>query len=214
MQKSERMRVVMIAKGQNPNHPKKGSSCKVQPIRSLEAIAKIKEQLQHQPRNLCLFVLGINTAYRASELLSLRIQDVAHIQVGDVLSIKQTKNQAYRVTMINRPAFAAIQNWLRQHPKLENRKAPFFISNHYMHRALTVSAMNHLIKRWCKDAGLFENYGSHSLRKTWGYHQRVANGASVALLVRAFGHASEAQTLDYLGILADEIKALYLELEL
>ena len=88
------------------------------------------------------------------------------------------------------------------------------MSNHYRHHPLTVSAINQLLKKWCANAGLHGNYGSHSLRKTWGYHQRISNKASVALLMRAFGHASEAQTLAYLGILCDEIKALYFELEL
>ncbi len=55
---------------------------------------------------------------------------------------------------------------------------------------------------------LTENVGSHNIRKTWGYHQRINNGASVALLMDAFGHQNEAQTLDYLCIQSDEIKEL------
>lgn len=204
----------MRKKGSNPNHPKKGSTTKVQPIRSIKAIAQIKHHLQQQPRNFCLFTLGINTAYRANELLSLRIKDVEHLNVGDVLDIKQSKNSIYRATAINGAASAALQNWLTHHPKHHIPDAPLFMSNHYHHRALTVSAVNQLVKRWCKKAGLFENYGSHTLRKTWGYHQRTRNHASVALLMRAYGHASEAQTLDYLGILADEIHSLYIDLEI
>lgn len=87
------------------------------------------------------------------------------------------------------------------------------MSNHHRNNALTVSAVNNLIKDWCNWSGLSGNYGSHSLRKTWGYQQRVENNASVALLMRAFGHKTEEQTLNYLGILADEIHALYMEYE-
>lgn len=58
------------------------------------------------------------------------------------------------------------------------------------------------------------NYGSHSLRKTWGYHQRIQSGTSVALLMEAFGHLSEAQTLAYLCIQNTEIQDLYMGLEL
>ena len=75
-------------------------------------------------------------------------------------------------------------------------------------------AANRLVKSWCRETGLSGNFGSHTLRKTWGYHQRIHNHSNVALLMRAFGHATEAQTLDYLCILPDEIKALYLGLEL
>ena len=56
----------------NPNHPKLGDTTKVEPIRTVNAINKIKKNLAPSPRNFALFVVGINTAYRASELLSIR----------------------------------------------------------------------------------------------------------------------------------------------
>ncbi|MBV1873869.1 MAG: tyrosine-type recombinase/integrase [Gammaproteobacteria bacterium] len=202
----------MMTKGRNDNHPRKGSSIKVQPIRSFEAIAAIKAHLYGQPRNLCLFTLGINTAYRASELLSLTIGQVAYLKAGDVLDIKQQKTSEYRMAVLNTVAVNSIQNWLACHPS-SMATAPLFQSQRGR-KALSVAAVNRLVKSWCGDIDLSGNFGSHTLRKTWGYHQRTHNHASVALLMRAFGHASEAQTLDYLCILPDEITALYLELEL
>ena len=85
----------MIMKGRNTNHPKKGASIKVQPIRGLDAISSIKRNLSRHPRNLCLFTLGINTAYRANEILSLNVGQVRHLQSGDILSIKQSKTREY-----------------------------------------------------------------------------------------------------------------------
>ena len=61
-----------IAEIKNPNHPKKGSAIKVEPIRDKKAIDRIKKQLRDSPRDLCLFILGINTAYRANELLAIK----------------------------------------------------------------------------------------------------------------------------------------------
>jgi len=72
-----------------------------------------------------------------------------------------------------------------------------------------VSAVNRLVKRWCSDNGLKGNYGSHTLRKTWGYHQRKQKNAPIPLLMEAFGHSTQKQTLDYLGIQAQEIQELY-----
>ncbi|WP_428239530.1 tyrosine-type recombinase/integrase [Gynuella sp.] len=203
----------MMRKGHNENHPRKGASIKVQPIRNLESIEQIKARLQSQPRNLCLFTLGINTAYRANELLSLTIGQVSHLKAGDILDIKQSKNSQYRLTILNTTTETSIQNWLAYHPKRHHSNASLFLSQR-RNRALSVAAVNRLVKRWCRDAGLPGNFSSHTLRKTWGYHQRVYNHASVAILMRAFGHASEAQTLDYLCILPDEIRSLYLTLEL
>ncbi|MEK0158550.1 tyrosine-type recombinase/integrase [Pseudoalteromonas piscicida] len=203
----------MKRKRHNANHPRKGSSIKVHPIRSQDSIQKIKTLLQDQPRNLALFTLGINTAYRANELLGLKIEQVAHLRTGDILDLKQSKNSEYRLTVINPVTEVALQHWLACHPRKYDPKAPVFLSQR-RNRALTVAAVNRLVKLWCREIGLAENYGSHTLRKTWGYHQRIQNQASVAILMRAFGHATEAQTLDCLCILPDEIKSLYLMLEL
>ena len=71
----------------NQNHPKKGSLIKVEPIRQKAAIERIKASLLHNGnyRDYCLFTLGINTAFRANELLSLTIDQVAHLKTGDTL---------------------------------------------------------------------------------------------------------------------------------
>lgn len=197
----------------NANHPRRGSSIKVQPIRSEAAIQQIKDNLKDQPRNLCLFTMGINTAYRANELLSLTIGQVIDLQAGDLLDIKQSKTKKYRPTVINDVTYKAIQYWLLYHPKGKDRNAPLFLSQR-RGQSLTVSAVIGLVKAWCKDAGLSGNYGSHSLRKTWGYHQRIKNNASVPVLMRAFKHKTEAQTLDYLCIVPVEICTLYKTLQL
>ena len=80
-------------KGQNPNHPKPGSSIKVEPIRKKSAIERIKKILADNPRDLCLFTLGINTAYRANELLSIRVEQVKDLEVGDHIDLKQSKTK-------------------------------------------------------------------------------------------------------------------------
>jgi integrase len=195
------------------NHPVKGSAIKVEPIRDKKTIMTIKKNLKNQPRNLCLFTLGINTAYRAGELLSLRISDVADLRVGDSLEIKQSKTNEYRRATLNNTAYHALQNWLAVHPK-PMPDTPLFISARG--GVISVSYVSQLVKGWCRDAGLSGNYASHTLRKTWGYHQRMERSGEgiVPLLMRAFGHSSEAQTLSYLCIQPEEISDLYLQMEL
>ena len=157
-----------MKKGRNDNHPKKGSSTRVQPIRGLEAIRTIKRNLAQQPRNLCLFTLGINTAYRANEILSLTVGQVAKLRAGDVLDVKQSKNKEYRSTVLNGVAVEAIQNWLNHHPCAHDPAAPLFISQRDIGQSLSVPAVTNLVKKWANEAALQGNYGSHSLRKTWG----------------------------------------------
>ncbi len=191
----------------NLNHPKKGSTIKVEPIRDLRSIKRIKKKLADTPRDLCLFTLGINTAYRASELLSIRIGDVAHLNVGDRFELKQQKTRKFRATTFNATVVEAIRDWLLVHPN-PLPASPLFISKK-SGSALTVSTLGNMVKAWCDEVGLKGNFGSHSLRKTWGYHQRIQNKAAVPLLMEAFGHATQRQTLEYLCIQSEEIQELY-----
>jgi len=43
----------------------------------------------------------------------------------------------------------------------------------------------------CKTVGLRGNFGTHSLRKTWGYHARM-NGVDLALIMYKLNHSSLA----------------------
>ena len=113
MPRNTRPKIVAL---RNPNHPKKGSSTKVEPISRLEDIQRVKDVLSDNPRNLCLFILGINTAYRANELVSITVGQVAHLNAGDKLEIKQSKNGRYRAATLNENAIAAVQDWLAVHP--------------------------------------------------------------------------------------------------
>ncbi|NEZ54114.1 hypothetical protein DXZ20_00015 [Leptolyngbyaceae cyanobacterium CCMR0081] len=49
---------------------------------------------------------------------------------------------------------------------------------------------------------------SHTLRKIWGLRQRD-RGTPIPILMEAFGHTSQQQTMQYLGIQAEEIAQIY-----
>lgn len=201
-----------LPKGHNPNHPQRGSRIKVEPIRTKTAIEHIKKILRDTPRNLCLFTLGINTAFRANELLSLRVGQVRHLQVGDALELKQSKTNTYRMVTLNRPAVAAMQSALTQdlHLRQAGDDALLFYSR--SGTVLTVPTVTNLVKGWCAAVGLQGNYGSHTMRKTWGWWQ-YKRGKPVPLLMEAYGHATQQQTLAYLCIQAEDVAELY-DLEL
>ena len=104
--------VVQNAEVPNPNHPKLGDTIKVEPIRTVNAINKLKQLLAPSPRNYALFVVGINTAYRASQLLSTTLGQVRHLQPGDRLDVKQEKTKKYRAVTMNVSCHEAIQKLL------------------------------------------------------------------------------------------------------
>ena len=104
----------------NPNHPKKNSTIKVEPIRKPRDIKTIKKMLADNPRNFCLFTLGINTNLRASDLLRITVGQVRYCRPGDDLVLREKKTSKERRITLNKSAVDAIQTLLNQHPKLQD----------------------------------------------------------------------------------------------
>jgi integrase len=193
---------------QNPNHPKKGSTITVDPIRTIKDIKAIKSMLSDRPRDLCLFTLGINTNLRASDLLGLTVGEVRNLKPGDELTLKEKKTGKHRRITLNKAVVASIQSLLgSQLHAGSDDDTPLFSGQR---GCLTVPSVNRLVKQWCRAINLKGNYGSHSLRKTFGYHQRVTFGRGIPELMVVFNHSTQRQTLDYLCIQPEEVKSIYL----
>lgn len=195
--------------GENTNRPAKGSQIKVEPIREIKHVQTIKKLLADNPRNLCLFTMGINTNLRASDLVKITAGSVRHLVPGDTLNIKEKKTKKLRGVTLNKTVIDSIQALL---------KSNHFIDEDLLFKgqrgALTVPSVNRLVKSWCKAINLQGNYGSHTLRKTFGYMQRTQLNTGVAELMVMFNHSSQKQTLDYLCVQPEEIKNAYMKLEL
>ncbi len=190
-----------MEKGQNTNHPQAGAEIKVDPIKSEKDIKAIKRLLAGRPRDLALFTLGINTNLRASDLLKLTVGQVRDLKPMGEIELKEQKTGKRRRISLNKACVEAIQALLKA-----KDDEPLFAGQR---GTLTVPSVNRLVKQWCDQVNLKGNYGSHTLRKTWGYHQRVTFGRGVAELMVCFNHSSERQTLDYLCVQPEEIKSIY-----
>ncbi|WP_319780027.1 hypothetical protein [Maridesulfovibrio sp.] len=95
----------------NPNHPEKGSSIKVDPITSLKDIANLKKLLEDNPRDLALFVLGINTNLRAIDLVQIEAAQFVNAEVGDELLLKEQKTAKDRRITLNASVMKAVRPW-------------------------------------------------------------------------------------------------------
>jgi integrase len=194
----------MMKKGQNYNSPGAGSSIKVDPIRRLKDIDSIKKILADHPRNSALFTIGINTNLRASDLLRIRVGQVRDLKPGDEIEIKEKKTGKSRRITLNKACTQAIQRLLASRPYED--ADPLFLGQR---GPLTVPSVHFLVKSWCRSINLRGNYGSHSLRKTFGYHQRVTFGTDLPTLMEIFNHSTQKQTLAYLCVQPGEIKQVY-----
>jgi integrase len=193
-----------MKKGQNYNHPEKGSSIKVDPIKSTKHIQTIKKLLSDKPLDFALFTIGINTNLRASDLLRIKIGHVKDLKPNDEIAINEKKTKKPRRITLNKACISAIQGLLLS---MEYQDHDYLFTG--QRGVLTVPTVNQKMKSWCRAINLKGNFGSHSLRKTWGYHQRVTFGTDLPRLMVCFNHSTQKQTLDYLCIQPQEIRDVY-----
>ena len=193
-----------MKKGENPNHPKKGSRTVVEPIRELKDIQSIKRLLINNPLYLTLFTIGINTNLRASDILGIRVSQVRGIRPMDEITLREQKTGKERRVSLNKACIETINRLLASR---NYQDSDFLVLG--QRGPLTVPYVNYLVKSWCRAINLKGNYGSHTLRKTWGYVQRVHFGVGLPELMTVFGHATQRQTLAYLCVQPDEVKSVY-----
>ncbi|MHB8066270.1 MAG: tyrosine-type recombinase/integrase [Desulfobaccales bacterium] len=191
----------------NRNHPKKGSVITVEPI-SEKGVANIKRLLADRPRDLLLFTLGINNGLRIGDLLRLKVKDLKGLNAGQGLKVRESKTGKANVLMLNATSHKLFKEYMKALAPDDDDY--LFKSNKGDNEPISVPYASQLIKGWCREVGLRGNYGSHSLRKTFGCIQRKKFGVSWELLSARFNHASLATTKRYLGITGEEVNGILL----
>ncbi|BBF42433.1 prophage LambdaSa2, site-specific recombinase, phage integrase family [Lachnospiraceae bacterium KM106-2] len=167
----------------------------VQPIREKEQIDAMKrELLKIGYRNYMMFLVGINTGLRISDILKLQVRDVrgqSHITIREQKTSKRKKIKITGISTQIDDYTAGMENdaYLFASQKGENQP----ISRVQAYRILNQAASK---------VGIREEIGTHTLRKTYGYHfyQKTKD---VALLQELFNHSSPSITLRYIGINQD-----------
>ena len=187
---------------------------KVEPIRSLEKIREIKEYLleNESPRNYLLFVLGVNFALRISDLLLLKVKDVRS-EDGKILSlfyIRESKTNKEKTISINRAAKDALSFYFKNtNTQQTDWLFPSKTNDCHVNRSWCWK----LIQQWIREVRLEGRFGTHSLRKTFGYQARM-QGISIELIQAKFNHSSPAVTRRYIGITGDEITKMEQEVNI
>ncbi len=193
-----------MKKGQNFNHPKKGSRIEVEPIRREKDIKAIMKLLSDNPRDLLLFTLGINNGIRAGDLLKLKVADVRFLKIGQVHSIIESKTKKKNVVVINKSVRKALDNYFAQ-GETKNDEDFLFRSRQGDNSPISIQSVISKMKQWTSAINLKGNYGSHTLRKTWGYQQRIKFGVGFDLIAKRYNHSDPKTTMAYLGIEDKEV---------
>ena len=83
-----------------------------------------------------------------------------------------------------------------------------FESREGENKAISRQQALNILKDASRSVGVKDNVGTHTLRKTWGYHA-WKKGFSPALIMETLNHSNLTMTKRYLGIRQDEINDLY-----
>lgn len=179
---------------------------KVEPITDLKHVKNIKRLLSDKPRDRLLFIMGVNSGMRVQDLLGLRIKDVSELKVGDRISVKEKKTGKENVIIINKEIKMALGEYLNAGEHQPNHF--LFKSRKGRNYPLTTFRVTRLVKSWAEAVGVHGNFGAHTLRKTWTYHQRKTFGVSWEVLAKRLNHSSPSITRRYLGIADEEVEEI------
>jgi integrase len=183
------------------NHPKKGDRIAVDPIRKLKDIKAIASYLETNPRDRLLFLMGINNGLRTCDLVRLKVGQVSHLKPGGSIKIKESKTGKENLLVINKSVHKALSAYLSAvHPRDQDYLFPSRKGGH-----LQSQAVQKLVKKWASTFNLKGNYGAHTLRKTFGYIQRVHYGVGFEIICKRYNHSSPSITMRYLGIEDKEV---------
>ena len=181
----------------------------VEPIRKKEDIKQVEDFLaKTNKRNRLIFAFGINTGLRISDILALNISDVKDKQS---VVIREKKTGKYKKFPLNNKLKGLIQNYLKDFDGYR-LNTPLFLGDKglRMHRSIVYRFLNKSVNILKLEVGAI---GTHTMRKTFGYHH-YKKFNDVALLQRILNHSSPSITLRYIGISQEEIDYSYENFEL
>ena len=185
---------------------------KTEPIRDKEQIKALADYFlnRNQIRNYVLLIMGIYTAARISDLLTLRWSDVYN-QTGQCfrrhLILSEHKTGKRRAIALNDKVIDALKLYL------PHRKSEYIFDNGRGEPLSRVQAWR-IMNDATAEIGLEETVACHGLRKTWGYHAWTSQAVSPVVIMDVYNHSSYDITKRYLGVEQDDLDKAYLEMKL
>ena len=181
---------------------KKGSIITVEPIRKKKDIKSITTLLKSRPRDYLLWITGINNGLRANDLVRIKYSQVEGLKTGAAIKVVESKTGKTNVLVINKSVHKALGYFI---DVVGPSPDDYLFSSRKGNGHISSQSVGRLVRSWTTAINLKGQYGAHTLRKTFGYHQRVYHGAGYELLCKRYNHSSPAVTMRYLGIEDKEV---------
>ncbi len=172
---------------------------------------------KYQARDRALFLLGLKSGLRISELLSLRVGDV--IQYGTMverISVDRSSTKGGRegrTVLLHPEARAAIDLWLGELEAEGGLESDRFLFPSRKGRNRPVSRVHawRVLRGAYTENELPGKLGTHSMRKTFAARVYEALGGDLVKTQRALGHRNINSTAAYLSFKEEEIDQAILQ---
>lgn len=186
---------------------KKERIINVQPLRTADEIQEFKTAIKRgnkgtpkrpelAERDVLIFLLGINTGLRVSDLVKLKVSDVRGKNSFFINEGKTEKKRKVNIDMLQNEIERYTEGRQSNEYLFKSQKGDSHITTTQVYRVL--DAVADFLGR--------DDIGTHTMRKTFGYHH-YKRFKDVAILQEIFNHAAPSITKRYIGIRQDEIDA-------
>mgnify|MGYP000897545861 FL=1 len=179
----------------------------VEPIRDKTKIKQMYNYLNGKnPKYGLLFRFGLNTGLRISDILPLKVSDVfnAKSRFREHLILNEKKTGKEKKVKLNNILRKSIQAYIKDEGL--SLDSYLFYSQKGTHIG-RVQAYR-ILSEAANIIGI-ESFGTHSLRKTWGYWTYKISRYNIGLIMDTFNHSSVSITLRYIGVNQEQKDELY-----
>ena len=164
----------------------------VEPIRDSTTVQDVADYLKEDsPKYFIMYMIGIYSGLRISDILKLKVRDV---RGKDKIKVREKKTGKEKLFPVNKELAAALDDYC------EGKKDYEYIvpSARAVNKAVSREYAYRVIHAAGEQFGL-DNLGTHTMRKTFGYHFYLQT-KDIVLLMRIFNHNDQSKTLRYIGI--------------
>lgn len=184
----------------------------VQPIRSRVKLEEVGQLLfDHHEKYYVMLRIGVTTGLRISDIINLQVKD---IKGRNYISLVEKKTKKSKTFMLNSKTRQLCESFIDKFNLKEDDYIIFSnkknkdgsskgISRQQAYEVLSIAGAK---------AGL-QNFGTHSLRKTFGYFH-YQQFKDIAMLQEIFNHSSPTITLRYIGLMQEHIDKTMQELDI
>lgn len=163
----------------------------VEPIRNPDKVHELEKNLKkHNERDYIMFILGIYSGLRISDILRLRVRDV---KGKKEIAIREKKTGKQRIFPINTMVAKELKKYC-----LNKDSDEFLIkSRKGYNKPIGRKRAYTILREAGEELGIY-HLGTHTLRKTFGYHYYKTYN-DIADLQKILNHSSPITTIAYIG---------------